>query len=276
MFDCRHDLGDPSKGEAAYREGHIAGALHAHLDRDLSGAKTGRNGRHPLPDADRLAEWLGRSGLRNTDQVVAYDEGSGVFAARLWWMLRWTGHDAVAVLDGGLAAWIRQGRPLTRAVDHFARSEFHAVPNETMSVDTESVLRNLSRRPGKSLPDEAGPDEKEFQLVDARGANRFAGVDETIDPVGGHIPGALNRPYMMNLSADGLFKPAAELRSEFDRLLSGRASADIVNQCGSGVTACHNLLAMEIAGLSGARLYPGSWSEWCSDPERPVAVGALP
>lgn len=274
VFDCRHELADPEKGEALYRQGHIPGALHAHLDRALSGQATGKNGRHPLPDPAVFAQWLARAGLKNTDQVVAYDDASGAFAARLWWMLRWMGHEAVAVLDGGFAKWEQEGRPVETKAPSFAPGSFHGTADDRMRVDAERLLRNLGR-PGEGdtlQADEAGA----LQVMDARAASRFAGEGETLDPVGGHIPGALNRPYALNLGPQGTFKPGEELRSEFTALLGGTAAASVVCQCGSGVTACHNLLAMEIAGLRGARLYPGSWSEWCSDPERPVARGEQP
>lgn len=257
IFDCRHDLGDVDKGARAYAAGHVPGALHAHLDADLSAAKTGRNGRHPLPSADAFAAWLGARGVRSDDVVIAYDDGAGAYAARLWWMLRWLGHAQVAVLNGGFAAWVREGRPVATELPTFAPATYLPRVKESERVDTAAVLQNLERGA--------------FQVLDARGANRFAGRDETMDPVAGHIPGAINRPFTENVTADGTFKPPAELRREFDALLDGRPSAQIVHQCGSGVTATHNLLAMEIAGLDGSRLYPGSWSEWCSDPSRPVA-----
>lgn len=260
VFDCRHDLGDPSKGLQAYRLAHIPNALHAHLDQDLSATKTGFNGRHPLPTASQFAQWLGRCGVRNTDFIVAYDDASGAYAARLWWMLRWIGHANVAVLDGGFAAWTRDSRPVTTDVPRFEPTTFAFEERSDTWVGTADVLANLDRQA--------------MQIVDARGANRFAGRDETIDPVAGHIPSALNRPFTDNLGADGRFKSPRDLRSEFESLLQGRSPATIVHQCGSGVTACHNLLAMEVAGLEGSRLYPGSWSEWCSDPSRPIATSA--
>ncbi len=266
VFDCRHELADPEKGERLYRQGHIPGALHAHLDRALSGQATGKNGRHPLPDPAIFAQWLAKEGLKNTDQVVAYDDTSGAFAARLWWMLRWMGHEAVAVLDGGFAKWEQEGRPVETEVPSFTSGSFHGIADDRMRVDADRVLRNLGRS-GEAAA---------LQVMDARTASRFAGEGETLDPVGGHIPGALNRPYMLNLGSQGTFKSGEELRAEFAALLGGTAAASVICQCGSGVTACHNLLAMEIAGLRGARLYPGSWSEWCSDPERPVSRGERP
>ncbi|CAN5646621.1 sulfurtransferase [soil metagenome] len=262
VFDCRHDLAAPQAGANAYAQGHIPGALHANMDTDLSSAKTGRNGRHPLPELATFVQWLGRCGVRPTDQIVTYDGGDGAFAARLWWMLRAAGHEAVAVLDGGLAAWRAEGRPEATDVPGFAASEYPARESTwptSRRVTVDEVEHNLQS--------------PAFTVIDARANNRYQGNGETIDPVGGHIPGALNRPFSQNTEA-GRFKAPQALRAEFDALLADRAPTDIVHQCGSGVTACHNLLAMEVAGLSGSRLYAGSWSEWCSDPSRPVATGA--
>jgi thiosulfate/3-mercaptopyruvate sulfurtransferase len=260
LVDCRHDLAKPALGAQLYAQGHIPGALHAHLDDDLSGPKTGRNGRHPLPERAAFIAWLGRQGLRPDDQVVAYDNAGTAYAARLWWLLRWVGHRAVAVLDGGIEAWTAQAGPLTTDVPRPAATRYTAADGSEPTVDASFVLANLGK------PDTL--------VLDARGAGRFAGVGETIDPVAGHIPGARNRPYTDNLDKQGRFKPAATLRAEFNALLGATPPAGAIAQCGSGVTACHNLLALQIAGLEGARLYPGSWSEWCSDPARPVAVGA--
>lgn len=254
--DCRHDLGRPDAGEAAYAAGHLPGAVFAHLDRDLSGPMTGRNGRHPLPDPATLAARLGQLGIGADTMVVAYDDGPGMFAARLWWLLRWLGHARVVVLDGGLAAWRAAGHPLeTVRPQPAAKVLPWKAALDVVSVG--EVLENIDR---------CG-----FQLVDARAPDRFRGENETLDPVGGHIPGAVNRFFRDNLGPDGCFKPAAQLRDEWLALLGDRPSAAVVHQCGSGVTACHNLLAMELAGLAGSRLYAGSWSEWVSDPARPVA-----
>jgi thiosulfate/3-mercaptopyruvate sulfurtransferase len=257
IVDCRHDLTDTGAGERAYRDGHIPNAHFLHLDRDLSGPKTGKNGRHPLPDPETLARRLGHIGISNATQVIAYDDSGGMFAARLWWLLRWLGHDNVAVLDGGLSAWRKAGLPLTdeAPVSSPARFDWKLAQPTVKADDLQLLLHS--------------PD---ILIVDARAPDRFRGENETLDPVGGHIPGAVNRFFKDNLAADGRFKPAAQLRSEWDTVLNGRRAAAVVNQCGSGVTACHNLLAMEIAGLHGARLYPGSWSEWCSDPARPKAT----
>lgn len=258
VFDCRHDLLEPAAGERAYAAGHLPGAIHLHLERDLSGAKTGRNGRHPLPDPHAFAQRLGRLGVGEGIQVVAYDGGPGPFAARLWWLLRWMGHGAVAVLDGGYARWVAEARP----------------------VSTESrarVPKRFVERPGAVAVDaayiEAHLGDPAVRLLDARSPERFRGENETLDPVAGHIPGAVNRHFMENLGPDGRFKPAEVLRQAFVSLLRGTAPNAVVHCCGSGVTACHNLLAMEVAGLAGSRLYPGSWSEWCTDPARPVARG---
>ena len=259
VCDCRHDLGDTGAGRRAYSESHIPGARFVHLDEDLSAPKTGKNGRHPLPDPDRFAQRLGELGISGASQVVAYDSSGGPYAARLWWMLRWLGHEAAAVLDGGWNAWVKAGNPVTvqAPVERNARFTAHLRPEQAR--DADFVAANIR----KSAP----------LLIDARAPNRYRGENETLDPIAGHIPGAANRFYQLNLDAGGGFKPAAALRQEFEAVAGGKAPADVVHYCGSGVTACHNLLAMEIAGLSGSRLYPGSWSEWCSDPSRPVAKG---
>lgn len=259
IVDCRHDLNDPHAGRRAYAEAHIPGARFLHLDDNLSGACNGRNGRHPLPDPNEFAAHLGARGIQPGDQVVAYDAAGGAIAARLWWMLRWIGHSNVAVLDGGWPAWIAAGHPVESRIRESQSALYSARPAPATTLDAQGVHAALERA--------------EIMLIDARSPDRFAGENETLDPVGGHIPGAANRFFRHNLTADGRFRPADELRSEFEALLGTHSASDVVHQCGSGVTACHNLLAMEIAGLSGARLYPGSWSEWCSDPTRPVATG---
>ena len=263
LFDCRHDLRDTGYGEKAYAREHIPGALFLHLDRDLSGPTTGRNGRHPLPDPAAFARRMGECGVDASVQVVAYDNEGGIFAARLWWLLRWLGHDRVAVLDGGLAAWKRSKRPLTAEVPAVTARSFMAKPDSLPRIDAGGILGALGT--------------PQWLLLDARNEERYAGENETLDPVGGHIPGAVNRFFMDNLDDAGVrFKPAEELRADFLGLIGSRDPASVVQQCGSGVTACHNLLAMEHAGLAGSRLYPGSWSEWCSDPSRPVATGPSP
>ena len=256
IFDCRHDLGKPDWGTEEYTKAHVPGALFAHLDRDLSALKTGKNGRHPLPDPVAFATWLGKQGVSAGDTIVCYDQASGAFASRLWWMLRWIGHDAVAVLDGGLAKWAKENRPMTAEVPHFPATTYPASLRAGMAVDVGYIESHL----GKDL------------LVDARSAQRYRGEVEPIDPVAGHIPGALNRNSSDNLSA-GIFKSPAELKNEFAAVLGGRAPSEVVNYCGSGVSACHNALAMEVAGLTGSRLYAGSWSEWIADPRRPQEKG---
>ena len=259
VFDCRHELTDHAAGARAYTQSHIRGAHHVNLDRDLSGAKNGRNGRHPLPEANAFCARMAALGLGRGMQAVCYDASGGPFAARLWWMLRWVGHDAVAVLDGGWPAWTAAGLPVATDPPAPARGTFSGTPR-AVTVDASMLVATLG---GGAL-----------SIVDARSADRFRGENETLDPVGGHIPGALSRPCQSNLGADGRFKPAALLAQEFSALLGAQPPSAVVHQCGSGVTACHNLLAMEVAGLHGSRLYPGSWSEWCSDPARPVATGA--
>ncbi|TXG86172.1 MAG: sulfurtransferase [Rhodocyclaceae bacterium] len=257
VVDLRHQLADTAYGERAYAAAHIPGAIFLHLDRDLSGPMTGKNGRHPLPDPERLKARLGEVGIGNDTQVVVYDDAQGMIAGRLWWLLRWLGHARVAFLDGGFPLWQAEGRPLDNAIPTRAPKQFAGTPDPAMLVDAATL--------------HAGLDSPELCLIDARGPDRFRGENETIDPVGGHIPGARNRFFKDNLEPDGRFKPAAVLRAEYLALMAGAAPAQVVAQCGSGVSACLDLLAMEIAGLHGARLYAGSWSEWCSDPARPVA-----
>jgi thiosulfate/3-mercaptopyruvate sulfurtransferase len=254
LLDCRFDLADTEAGERAWAAGHLPGAFHAHLDRDLSGARTGRNGRHPLPAPADLARRAGLWGVTPAVQVVCYDAQGGSYAARAWWLLRWLGHDAVAVLDGGLPAWLAAGGALdTTAPAAAACAPYpHAAP-AMPTIDADALLRRLGQLP----------------VLDARAGERVRGEVEPLDPVAGHIPGATLRFFRDNLDADGRFKPAARLRQEFAAL--GAGSGEVVHQCGSGVVACHNLLAMTHAGYDGGVLYPGSWSEWCSDPSRPVA-----
>ncbi len=260
VVDCRFTLTDPEAGRRAYDAGHIPGARYAHLEADLSGAKTGRNGRHPLPQPEVLAAKLGAWGVGQTSQVVVYDDSFGAMAVRLWWLLRWLGHDAVALLDGGLPKWQREGRPVTTERPHIIPAEFVPRVRGEMAVDAASLQAALER--------------DAVLLIDARAEMRFSGEREPLDPVAGHVPGAVNLPFEDNLDMAGTMLPAEALRDMYGGVLNGRAPREVVLMCGSGVTACHNLLAMEIAGLGGAKLYPGSWSEWIADPSRPVATGA--
>ena len=261
ILDCRAELTDPNAGAVAFAAGHIPGAQHADSDRDLSDKSPGPNGefrgRHPLPTVDHFIETLRGWGVYPNSQVIAYDAHGGMFAARVWWMLRWVGHKSVAVLDGGLPAWEALGGELTQAVINRPRGSITPQASLVSSVSADDVLANLSARARV--------------VIDARAADRFRGENETIDPVAGRIPGARNRWFKDNLQADGKFKSPDLLRAEYSALIKSPEST--IMQCGSGISACHNLLAMDIAGLPGAMLYPGSWSEWSADPSRPVAVG---
>jgi thiosulfate/3-mercaptopyruvate sulfurtransferase len=255
LLDCGFDLVDTKAGERAYTQGHLPGAYRADLDRDLSSAKTGRNGRHPLPTRETFARTVAAWGVAPGVAVVCYDDQGGVYAARAWWMLRWLGHASVAVLDGGKGAWLAAGGTLDTALPALHRAAPYPIGTASMpTVQADQLLEQTSRT-----------------IVDARSAERFRGEVEPLDPVAGRIPGARNRFHKDNLGPDGRFKPAAELRAAFESLQ--RDATRVVHQCGSGVTACHNLLAMEHAGLTGSALYPGSWSEWCADPSRPIAKG---
>lgn len=256
IIDCRHDLARPEWGAGAYAESHIPGAEFAHLDRDLSGPVTAASGRHPLPAPDRLAATFGRWGIDRETQVVAYDQASGALAARLWWLLRFLGHSRAAVLNGGLAAWRSAGLPVTASMTPRATRRFQGEPQLAQVASTAEVAQGLER---------GG-----IVLIDARAADRFAGSNETLDPVAGHVPGARNHPFTRNLDSEGRFLAPAELARLWRATLAGAAPERVVSMCGSGVTACHNLLALELAGLAGARLYAGSWSEWIRDPARPV------
>lgn len=261
IVDARHDLAQPDAwGETQYRAGHVPGARFAHIDRDLSAHKTGSNGRHPLPTPEQAADAFGRLGIDRGKQVVAYDQGNGLFAARLWWMLRWLGHDAAAVLDGGYARWTAERRPVSTDVPAVTPATFE-VERVTPTVSASGVAASLPRHT--------------LVLIDARAAERYRGDIEPMDPVAGHIPGAINRPYARNLEPEGTFRSPAELRRDFESMLHGRAVDDVVHYCGSGVTACHNVLAMAIAGYPLTRIYPGSWSEWVADRSRPVATGGV-
>lgn len=258
LIDVGFDLADTAAGERAYAQDHLPGAIYLHLDRDLSGAKSGANGRHPLPERQAFAAQMARLGLRAGRPVVAYDAQGGMYAARLWWMLRWIGHAAVAVLDGGRQGWLAAGGALSSAADAPSAGDFALGAPLVDSLDANALQARLGR----------------LRLIDARAPERFRGEVEPLDRQAGHIPGASNRLFKLNLQADGqFFKPAETLRAEFEALLAPYEASQVVHQCGSGVTACHNLLAMEHAGLAGSVLYPGSWSEWSADPGRPIAKG---
>lgn len=268
VVDCRFDLMNPEGGRRAYLQGHIPGARYADLNRDLSAPITATSGRHPLPGAEEFAATLTRLGIGSASQVIAYDENAGAFAARLWWMLRWLGHPAAAVLDGGLKAWVSLGcalqsgeeKPLPLPLPAAAGGHLSQQAGAATVIETAEVERRL-RDPA-------------FLLIDARAAERFTGAVEPIDAVAGHIRGAVNQPFSANLGADGRFLPAPILRQMWERRLAGRSPTQVAAMCGSGVTACHNLLSLEVAGLRGAKLYAGSWSEWIRDPHRPVERGA--
>lgn len=258
VFDCRHDLMNSNFGTEAYAKSHIPGARFAHVDRDLASKPTGTNGRHPLPDMKTFVNWLGAMGVANDKQVVAYDSGGGMYAARLWWMLKhWLGHERVAVLDGGWDAWQKTGHPVEALVPQPTPAIFVPKPSDA-AVDVQYVMQHLGKN--------------NMRIIDARANDRYHGKNETIDPVGGHIPGAVNRFFKDNLDAMGFFKAPSDLRAAFEPLVTGVPLNQVVQQCGSGVSACHNVLAMEIAGMPGSKLYPGSWSEWCADRSRPIAT----
>jgi thiosulfate/3-mercaptopyruvate sulfurtransferase len=270
VIDCRFDLTRPEWGAESYAAARIPRALYAHLDRDLSSPVSPLSGRHPLPTAEALAARCDRWGIAPQTQVVAYDQGPGAYAARLWWLLRWLGHRRVAVLDGGFAAWqdeklaIEHG-PVVGSRARVAGEALEARGDRTMLVSTAEVARAVAT--GMLA-------RAEWVLVDARSADRFAGRNETLDAVAGHVPGARNHPFTENLDAQGRFLDRGTLRERFARTLAGEPPHAVVSMCGSGVTACHNLLAMEVAGLGGARLYAGSWSEWIRDPDRPIETNS--
>jgi len=264
VFDCSFELMQPDAGDAQYQQAHISGAVRAHLDRHLSaqkGASDGASGgRHPLPSRETFAAWLGSVGLTPNTQVVVYDRQGANYCGRLWWMLKWVGHEASAVLDGGIQAWQDSGAAVESGTPPALHaSNYPLAPEKIALVATENVVKNLAR-PIQTI-------------LDARATPRFRGEVEPLDPVAGHIPGALNRPFAMNLDSTGLFKSPALLRTEFEALLAGRDPATVVHHCGSGVSALPNLIAMEVAGLGRTALYAGSWSEWCSDTSRSCAQG---
>ncbi len=256
IVDTRHDLMNPLIGRDAYAAAHIPGAIYLSIDDDLSGVKTGKNGRHPLPEPHAFAATLGEKGISNQSLVVVYDQGSAMFVGRLWWMLRWLGHDNVFVLDGGMAQWQKEGRAVETVVNVRTPTTFSASPREQMRLTAAQTLASLT--------------DPTRRILDARADERYRGEVEPVDPVAGHIPGAFNRAFPNNLR-DGMFKPADELKREFEAILAGRSPEQLIHQCGSGVSALANMIAMEHAGLRCSALYAGSWSEWCSDAARPVA-----
>jgi thiosulfate/3-mercaptopyruvate sulfurtransferase len=255
VFDCRFSLTRAESGRQAYAKAHIPGARYAHLEEDLSGAVTATSGRHPLPDPGVLARKLGLWGVDKSKQVVVYDDSFGSMAARMWWLLRWLGHDAVALLDGGFPSWMRQGRELSAEIPAIRPTEFHATPDDSLWIDSDAMLEALQHK---------------RVIIDARPEERFSGFIEPLDKVAGHIPGSLNSPFEDNLDLRGNLLSAEELRAHYASLLHGARPDEVIHMCGSGVTACHNLLALEIAGMTGGKLYPGSWSEWITDPSRPI------
>lgn len=258
IVDCRFDLTKPAAGEAAFAVGHVPGAVYAHLDRDLSSPITPTTGRHPLPSPDDLAKTLSRWGVTPATQVIAYDADNGMYAARLWWLLRWVGHQAVAVLDGGLKAWTSASQPTVTQPGQRSASTFVARPDRSLWVDADEVARAAA--------------DPAWRVLDARAPERYRGDVEPLDTVPGHVPGAANHPFATDLGSDGRFVSATELRARFDASQAGVADERTIAMCGSGVTACHLLLAMETAGKPGAKLYAGSWSEWIRDQSRPVAT----
>jgi len=259
LIDCRFSLADTGLGAKNYRRGHLPHARYADLDKDLSSAITSQKGRHPLPDFRALSQTLGQWGVGNQSQVIAYDDAGGAFAGRLWWLLRTFGHDKVAVLDGGIKLWQKKGYPLTTALPAVKPATFRPYLQESFWLSAGQVQNRLADR--------------SIVLIDARAPERYRGEVEPIDPIAGHVKGAVNRPFQANLAGSGEFLPAEQLRTQFEALIGDRTPEQIVHMCGSGVTACHNLLAMEHAGLKGSKLYAGSWSEWIRDKNRPIAKG---
>lgn len=259
IFDCRFSLADSTAGAKAYRQGHIPGARYADLNQHLSSPMKSYTGRHPLPNFSALTQQLGLWGVSNRSQIVVYDDASGAFAGRMWWLLRNMGHQQVAVLDGGIKQWQKQNQPLTTTLPKIQPAQFRCYLDQKQWLSATEVENGLARR--------------YIMLIDARTPERFQGLQESIDPVAGHVPKALNRPFQHNLDKDGLFLPEAKLKTQFQTLTANRNLEQIVHMCGSGVTGCHNLLAMEIAGLHGSKLYAGSWSEWIVDKNRDIARG---
>ena len=256
-FDCRYELTAPEKKKAEYSVSHIPGALYVHLSQDLAATHVaGKTGRHPLPSIDDIAVKFSAMGIDSSIQVAVYDDAGGAHAARLWWILRWLGHDAVTVIDGGWSSWIKEERPVSSDVLIVEKKEFIALPRHSWTVTADEILKYLNNPEGC--------------VLDARSAQRFLGENEKLDPVAGHIPGAHSAPFTDNLDENGNWKSRSDLRQKFEKLLDGSPAEEVVSYCGSGITACHNILAMYHAGLGDSRLYPGSWSEWVTNPERPV------
>lgn len=260
IFDCRHDLFDAGKGERLYREGHIPGAIYANVDTDLSGEKNGTNGRHPLPSPAAFTAFLARNGVTNTSKIIAYDDVGGQFASRLWWLARWIGLTDVSLLDGGISKWIADGHALSRDVPVPKPAALRGHADPMMALNADEV--------------EAGLKIASTTLIDARAPERYRGEVEPIDPVAGHIAGSKNRFYKENLNADLTLRSSAEIKAAFLSTMNSPKSDEVVHQCGSGVTACANIFAMEYAGLKGSKLYAGSWSEWISNPARPIVKGS--
>ena len=256
IADCRYNLNDETGGRAQYESAHIPGAVFVDVAHDLAGPRTGTNGRHPLPSVEDMAATFARLGIADDVQVIAYDQEAGAFASRLWWMLRYLGHDAVAVVDGGFAKWTRERRPVRGGVDTRRPARFIPRLRKEMHVTVDETLAHLG--------------DPSVLLIDARSPDRYAGKPDPLDTIYGHIPGARNRYYRDNVDDAGTMRSGRELRTDFEKVLAGSPTSQAVMYCGSGITACHNLLAMEHAGLRGARLFAGSWSEWESDPKRPV------
>lgn len=259
VFDCRFSLKDPQGGMKSYQAGHLPNAQFADMDTQLSSAMTEASGRHPLPEVDVFIDQLKQWGVNNDTQVIAYDDISGAFAARLWWMMRWLGHNKVAVLNGGMKQWTDAGYELTQDATEFAKGEFSGSANMEWLVDIDTVQAELANN--------------SITLIDARAADRFTAKDQKTDPVPGHVPGANNLPFGGNLTKDGLFESPEVIKQRYADVVNDQSLTNVVNMCGSGVTACHNLLAQAVAGLPPTKIFIGSWSQWIRDPSRPVATG---
>jgi len=260
IVDCRFNLKNPDEGLALYQMEHIPNAVYAHLDHDLSSPVTANSGRHPLPDVEHFKQKLGQWGINRDTQVVVYDDAAGSYATRLWWMLRWLGHDSVAALDGGFSSWKQQGLPVTADIPPVRSTTYIGEPKLDMLVDSDMLQQKLGQ--------------SQTLLIDVRDPNRFQGLEEPIDKVAGHIPGAINIPWKNNIAENGLYLPKAQLYDHYIKVLRDTPIDNTVFMCGSGVTACHSLLALEYVGIQGAKLYPGSWSAWISDPDRPIETSS--